>query len=213
MNEKTAWFPLIRGKRGSLAWCRCASGPADESPMTACGGNFIGDEIRRNEQCPHEADLRRLSLRGTPPTRMQSIRGKPGNHPQGKVYFPPRIFPGFLGPEALKLSVTPARQAELVCFSQLRYFAKCGSRDEARTAACGGCSVRAEIDRNEQCPHQADLRRLRLRTLRTLVGVWGEQPQRLLPHRLCNDPFRIRKTGREITACFLQGKGELTPIR
>ena len=101
-------------ERGSLTSCRCASGPADESPMTACGGNFIGDEIRRNEQCPHEADLRRLSLRRTPPTRMQSIRGKPGNNPQGKVYFPPRMFPGFLGPEAFKLFVTPARQAELV---------------------------------------------------------------------------------------------------
>ena len=97
LNEKTAWFPLIRGKRGSLAWCRCASGPADESPMTACGGNFIGDEIRRNEQCPHEADLRRLSLRRTPPTRMLCIRGKPGNNPQGKVNFSPGIFPAFLG--------------------------------------------------------------------------------------------------------------------
>ena len=31
--------------------------------MTACGGYFIGGEIKRNEQCPHEADLRRLSLR------------------------------------------------------------------------------------------------------------------------------------------------------
>ena len=96
--------------------------------MTACGGNFIGDEIRRNEQCPHEADLRRLSLRRTPPTRMLRIRGKPGNNPQGKVYFPPRMFPGFLGPEALKLFVTPAQQAELVCFSQLLSFASCGSR-------------------------------------------------------------------------------------
>ena len=28
-----------------------ASAP-DEPPMTACGGNFIGGEIRRNEQCP-----------------------------------------------------------------------------------------------------------------------------------------------------------------
>ena len=102
------------GECGSLAWCRYASGPADESPMTACGGNFIGDEIRRNEQCPHEADLRRLSLRRTPPTRMLCIRGKPGNHPQGKVHFPLRMFPGFLGPEALKLFVTPARQAEFV---------------------------------------------------------------------------------------------------
>ena len=35
----------------------------DEPPMTACGGYFIGGEISRNEQCPHEADLRRLRLR------------------------------------------------------------------------------------------------------------------------------------------------------
>ena len=75
---------------------------------------------------------------------MLRIRGKPGNNPQGKVYFPPRIFPGFLGPEALKLFVTPARQAEVVGLFQQRYFASCGSR-----------------------------------VLRTLVGVWGEQPQRI----------------------------------
>ena len=39
-------------ERGSQAWCRCTSGPADEPPMTASGGNLIGGEIRRNEQCP-----------------------------------------------------------------------------------------------------------------------------------------------------------------
>ena len=31
--------------------------------MTACGGNIIGCEISRNEQGPHEGDLRRLRLR------------------------------------------------------------------------------------------------------------------------------------------------------
>jgi hypothetical protein len=31
--------------------------------MTACGGSFIGGEIMRNKQCPHEADLRQLSMR------------------------------------------------------------------------------------------------------------------------------------------------------
>ncbi|MBR5111665.1 MAG: hypothetical protein IK099_15910, partial [Clostridia bacterium] len=31
--------------------------------MTACGGNLIDGEISRNEQCPHEADLRLLRLR------------------------------------------------------------------------------------------------------------------------------------------------------
>ena len=54
--------------------------------------------------------------------------GKPGNNPQGKASFPPRIFPGFLGPEALKLSVTPARQAEIVGYSQRSIIARCGSR-------------------------------------------------------------------------------------
>ena len=44
------------------------------------------------------------------------------------MYFPPRMFPGFLGPEALKLSVTPAHQAELVCFPQQCNIASCGSR-------------------------------------------------------------------------------------
>ena len=40
--------------------------------------------------------------------------GKAWENPEGKVNFPLRIFPSFLGPEALKLSVTPARQAEAV---------------------------------------------------------------------------------------------------
>ena len=38
------------------------------------------------------------------------------------------MFPGFLGPEALKLFATPARQAELVCLSRQRNIASCGSR-------------------------------------------------------------------------------------
>ena len=103
--------------------------------------------------------------------------GKAWEQSQGKSSLFPWDFPGFLGPEALKLFVAPAHQAELVRLSQLRYFARCGSRDEARTAASGGCSVRAEISRNEQSRHEGELRRLRLRTLSTLVGVWGEQPQ------------------------------------
>ena len=45
-------FRCCLEERGSRAWCRCASGPADEPPMTASGGNLIGGEIRRNEQCP-----------------------------------------------------------------------------------------------------------------------------------------------------------------
>ena len=49
----------------------------------------------------------------------------------------------------------------------------CGSRDEARTTAGGGYHVRAEIDRNKQCPHEADLRRLRSRILTALVRGSG----------------------------------------
>ena len=80
------------------------------------------------------------------------------------------MFPGFLGPEAFKLFVTPAQQAKLVCCFQLRYFASCGSRDEARTAACGGCSVRAEINRNEQCPLVASSA-ARLRARNSLIAA------------------------------------------
>ncbi len=46
----------------------------DEPPMTACDGNFIGDEISRNKQRPHEAGLRQLSLRERPaPTVPQPV--------------------------------------------------------------------------------------------------------------------------------------------
>ena len=40
--------------------------------------------------------------------------GKAWEQSAGESYFPPRIFPGFLGPEAHKLFVTPARLAEAV---------------------------------------------------------------------------------------------------
>ena len=48
--------------------------------------------------------------------------------------------------------------------------------DEPPMTACGGNLIGGEINRNEQCPHEADLRRLRLRTLRTLAQVWGPYP-------------------------------------
>ena len=38
---------------------------------------------------------------------------------RGKARSPPGVFPGFLGPEAHKLSVTPAKLAEVVFFSKL----------------------------------------------------------------------------------------------
>ena len=40
--------------------------------------------------------------------------GKARENPQGKVNFPPWDFPGFLGPEAHKLSVIPAPLAYVV---------------------------------------------------------------------------------------------------
>ena len=61
--------------------------------------------------------------------------GKAREESAGESSLSPGIFPGFLGPEALKLSVTPAQQAELVCLFQQSYFASCGSR--AVTALVG----------------------------------------------------------------------------
>ena len=75
-----------------------ASGP-DEPPMTACGGNFIGGEIRRNEQCPL------CGLATIEPAERAAIPdakhpGKARENPRGKARSPPGIFPCFLGPEA-----------------------------------------------------------------------------------------------------------------
>ena len=107
----------------------------------------------------------------TPP-RMRSIRGKPGNNPQGKRAFP-ADFPGLSWARNPQTFVTPARQADVVGLSQRRNFARYGSRDEPSMTACGGNLIGGEISRNKQCPHEADLRRLRLRTVTTLAQVWG----------------------------------------
>ncbi len=50
---------------------------------------------------------------------MQNIRGKSGEKTLGKASFPQGFFPDFLGPEAHKLSVTPAKLAEVVFSSKL----------------------------------------------------------------------------------------------
>ena len=42
--------------------------------------------------------------------------------------------------------------------------------------ACGGILIGGEISRNEQCPHQADLRRLRLRIAQALAPLWIKVP-------------------------------------
>ena len=54
--------------------------------------------------------------------------------------------------------------------SSIRY---CGSRDEPSMTACGGNFIGGEIIRNKQSRHEGELRRLKLRTLTALVGVWG----------------------------------------
>ena len=63
----------------------------DEPPMTACGGNFIGGEISRNEQCPHEADLRQLRFPQKSFTFISSIPGP--RRPSCRSGRPPR--PGY----------------------------------------------------------------------------------------------------------------------
>ena len=61
------------------------------------------------------------------PARMRSIRGKPGNNPQGKRAFP-SDFPGLSWARNPQTIVTPARQADVVGLSQRRNFARYGSR-------------------------------------------------------------------------------------
>ena len=95
-----------------------ASGP-DEPPMTACGGNFIGGEIRRNEQCPlcGLATIEPAERRRHPGCKAS---GESKKNPEAeKLALPPQDFSCFLGPEAHQLFVTPAKLAEAVFFSQL----------------------------------------------------------------------------------------------
>ena len=111
-----------------------------------------------------------------PPNRCAKRTGKREGNRSGKSSFFPDRFPSlFLCPEASNFS-----QPHLTgggCFlSPASNFANYGSRDEPRATACGGCLARGEINRNEQCPHEADLRRLRLRTLKPLAQVWGPYP-------------------------------------
>ena len=93
-----------------------ASGP-DEPPMTACGGNFIGGEIRRNEQCPlcGLATIEPAERRRHPGCKAS---GESKGKSQGESLLSPWDFPCFLGPEAHKLFVTPAKLAEAFFFSK-----------------------------------------------------------------------------------------------
>ena len=91
--------------------------------------------------------------------------GKAWEQSPGKSELFPWDFPGFLGPEALKLFVTPARQAELVCLSQLRYFASCGSRGIIPLAQVWGRAAPSVpfppfVDSELKCPLKAQLNSL-----------------------------------------------------
>ena len=85
------------------------------------------------------------------PTRMRSIRGKPGKI-RGESELSQRIIPGLSWARNLHAFVTPARQANVVGYSQRRNFASYGSRDEPPMTACGGNLIGGEISRNKQCP-------------------------------------------------------------
>ena len=58
VDDRTKFSFLADLPPGKPAGLTGKSVRGDEPPMTACGGNFIGGETGRNEQCPHEADLR-----------------------------------------------------------------------------------------------------------------------------------------------------------
>jgi hypothetical protein len=45
--------------------------------------------------------------------------------------------------------------------------------DEPPMTACGGNLIGGEISRNKQCPHEADLRRLRMRKGEPLFQQYG----------------------------------------
>ena len=105
-----------------------------------------------------------------PPNRCAKRTGKREGNRSGESSFFPDRFPSlFLCPEASNFS-QPRVTGGGCLFSPASYFANYGSRDEPRATACGGCFARGEINRNEQCPHEADLRRLSLRKLTALVG-------------------------------------------
>ena len=79
-----------------------ASGP-DEPPMTACGGNSIGGEIRRNEQCPL------CGLATIEPAERAAIPDakhpvKVWKNPRGKLALPLGFFQAILGQKPTNIS-------------------------------------------------------------------------------------------------------------
>ena len=98
-----------------------------------------------------------------PPNRCAKRTGKrEGNRPGENELSPDRFPSLFLCPEASNFA-QPRVTGGGCLPSPTCNFANYGSGDEPRATACGGCLARGEINRNEQCPHEADLRPLRLR--------------------------------------------------
>ena len=61
------------------------------------------------------------------PTRMQSIRGKPGKNPKGKLTFPLGFSLAFLGQKPTNFRL-PKQMADVAVFFPWSLFAKYGSR-------------------------------------------------------------------------------------
>ena len=111
--------------------CTCTKGLR---PLDSNSGNCLNDkanlvpvEVGRNAEDWLGAVVLLARRRSRQPGCFASGESQ-GIIRREKFTFPLRMFPGFLGPEAFKLSVTPARQAELVCFPQQCNIASCGSR-------------------------------------------------------------------------------------
>ena len=163
---------------------------ADEIPATGGHRRFVPGPAFADVTCSgeHAASRRCYGKRGyaqlddvcfrarrlsaAEPVR-KAHREKGRVNPWGKQAFPlgsSRPFSCARKPQTFR---SPHLTGGGCLFSPASIFADYGSRDEPRATACGGCFARGEINRNEQCPHEADLRRLRLRTLRTLAQVWA----------------------------------------
>ena len=184
---------LNRRKSASCGHCsfRLISPPMKFPPQAVIGGSSLDPHLRMllaaadkqvSRSClrKREHPVWRRMLTGTAAfsrrTGAQSAPGKGTGESLGKASFPPGIIPSlFLCPEASNFSY-PRVTGGGCLFSPASNFANYGSRDEPRATACGGCFARGEINRNEQCPHEADLRRLRLRTLRTLAQSGARSP-------------------------------------
>ena len=92
-------------------------------PLDSNSGNYLNEKNQYGSRCYGER-TRKFDLvpwcfwpggKAANPDALHP--GKAKESSEGESSLSPRMFPGFLGPEALKLFVTPARQAEFVDIS------------------------------------------------------------------------------------------------